>query len=99
MHKPAWLLAGGLARAAARVAPGGVLASNALDEASAVERCVAAAFPRVVRIDVAEFDNRILVGGPASLSARALRAAVAASPVLAPSVRNLRFRKGSGLEL
>jgi spermidine synthase len=93
VRKPDWLLAGGLARAAACVAPGGVLASNALDEASAVERCVAAAFPRVVRIDVAEFDNRILVGGPASLSARALRAAVAASPVLSPSVGNLTFRK------
>jgi len=99
VRKPDWLLSGGLARAAARVAPGGVLASNALDEAPAVERGVAAAFPRVVRIDVAGFDNRILVGGPASLSARSLRAAVAASPVLSPSVCNLSFRKGSGLEL
>lgn len=92
VRKPAWMLEGGLARAAARVAPGGVLASNALDEAPAVARAVAAHFARVVRIEVAGYDNRILVGGPAPLDARRLRAAVAASPVLAPSLRNLRFR-------
>jgi spermidine synthase len=99
VRKPDWILAGGLARAAARVAPGGVLASNALDEAPAVARAVAAAFPRTLAIDVAGFDNRILVGGPSGLSARALRAAVAASPVLGPSAANLRFRTlrpGSG---
>jgi spermidine synthase len=94
VRKPDWLLAGGLARAAACVAPGGVLASNALDEAPAVARGLAAAFPRVLRIDVAGYDNRILVGGPAPLAARALRAAVAASPLLAPSLANLSFRKG-----
>jgi SAM-dependent methyltransferase len=92
VRKPDWLLEGGLERAAARVATGGVLASNALDEAGPVARCVAAAFPRAVRIDVAGFDNRILVGGPASLSARGLRAAVAASPLLGPSAASLRFR-------
>jgi spermidine synthase len=95
VRKPAWILAGGLERAAACVAPGGVLASNALDEAREVERRVAAAFPRVVRIDVEGFDNRILVGGAAPLSARTLRAAVASSPLLSPTLPNLRFRKGT----
>ena len=99
VRKPDWLLAGGLARAAACVAPGGILASNALDEAPAVERCVAAAFPRVLRIDVAEFDNRILVGGPATLTARSLRSAVAASAVLSPTLGNLTFRKGTDLRV
>ena len=99
VRKPDWIVGGGLARAAACVAPGGVLASNALDEAPAVERCLAAAFPRVLRIDVADFDNRILVGGPAPLSARTLRAAVAASPLLSPTLGNLTFRKGTDLRV
>ncbi len=93
VRKPDWVLEGGLARAAARVAPGGLLASNALDEAPAVARAVARAFPRALRIDVAAFDNRVLVGGSSALDARALRAAVAASPVLGPSLSALRFRR------
>jgi spermidine synthase len=71
VHKPAWLLAGGLASAAARVAPGGVLASNALDEAPAVAR-TAALPPR--RPDRSGLRQPHLVGGPAA-SAR-MRAAV-----------------------
>jgi spermidine synthase len=92
VHKPAWLLAGGLAAAAARVAPGGLLASNALDEAPAVARGLARHFPRVVSIGIEDYDNRVLVGGPPGLSGRALRAAVARSPVLSPSLPALSFR-------
>ena len=94
VRKPDWMLAHGLALAAARVARGGVLASNALDEAPAVARILAALFPGRLRIEVADFDNRVLVGGPRGLSARTLRAAVAASPVLSPSLRSLHFRRG-----
>jgi spermidine synthase len=92
VHKPEWVLETGLQLAADRVAPGGVLASNALDEAPAVARALAARFPRVVAIDVANFDNRVLVGGGRVLSGRRLRAAVVASPVLGPSAAKLRFR-------
>jgi predicted O-methyltransferase YrrM len=92
VRKPAWLLEGGLASAADRVAPGGLLASNALDEAADVARLLAARFPRVVAIDVAGYDNRVLVGGPARLAARALRAAVARSPVLSPTLPALTLR-------
>jgi SAM-dependent methyltransferase len=93
VRKPEWMLESGLPRAAACVARGGFLASNAIDEAPQVARLVAAAFPRVVRIDVESYDNRILVGGPPSLDARSLRAAVADSPVLRPSLANLQFRR------
>ena len=58
-----------------------------------VSRLVASTFPRVVRIDVEGYDNRILVGGPPSLDARSLRAAVADSPVLRPSLATLQFRR------
>ena len=57
-----------------------------------VQLLLAARFPRVVAIDVAGYDNRVLVGGPPRLAARALRAAVARSPVLSPTLPTLSFR-------
>jgi SAM-dependent methyltransferase len=92
VHKPEWMLSKGLARAARRVAPGGLLASNTLDESVRVAREVGAHFPRTLRIDVGGYDNRILVGGPAVLSARRLRAAVATRSVLASALPALSFR-------
>jgi spermidine synthase len=81
-----------LARAARRLAPGGVLVSNALDEAPAVARAMRGLFPRVVRIGVEDYDNQIFVGGGPDLSARALRAAVSTSAVLAPTLPRLSLR-------
>jgi spermidine synthase len=90
--KPEGMLVPGLERAARRVAPGGVLASNALDEAPAQARLLAARFPRVVRIEIAGYDNRVFVAGRAPLAARRLRAAVAAEPLLAATLPRLRLR-------
>ena len=90
--KPAGFPEPALSRAARRLAPGGVLASNALDEAPAVACAVARLFPAVVRIDVADYDNRIFVGGARGLTARRLRAALARDPVLAPTLRQLSLR-------
>jgi spermidine synthase len=92
VRKPDWLPEPGLAAAARRVAPGGLLVSNALDEAPHVARALRRRFPAVVRIEVADFDNQIFVAGPSGLSAAGLRAAAAADPVLAPSLRRLAFR-------
>jgi spermidine synthase len=92
VRKPDWLPLPGLAAAARRVAPGGLLVANTLDEAPRAARALRRLCPACVRIDVADYDNRIVVGGPASLSALGLRAAAAAEPVLAPSLRRLSFR-------
>jgi spermidine synthase len=92
VHKPDWLPRPGLEQLRRLVAPGGLLASNALDEAPAVAGALAALFPAVARIDVADYDNRILVGGPAPLGAATLRAAAAASPVLRAALPRLSFR-------
>ncbi len=92
VHKPRWLPEPGLGRAAALVRPGGLLVSNALDEAPRVARSVNARFPGAVRIDVRDYDNRVLVGGPAALSGAGLRRAIAAEPVLAPALARLRLR-------
>jgi spermidine synthase len=92
VRKPDWLPLPGLAQAARRVAPGGLLATNALDDAPDSARALAALFPARVRIAIEGWDNRILVGGPARLSAAGLRAAVAADPLLAPTLRRLALR-------
>jgi spermidine synthase len=92
VRKPDWLPAPGLALAARRVARGGLLATNALDDAPASARALAALLPARVRIAIAEWDNQILVGGPRGLDAPGLRAALAADALLAPTLRRLALR-------
>jgi spermidine synthase len=92
VHKPDWLPHPGLDLAAGLVAPGGLLVSNALDEARSVAAALNSRFPGLLRIEVEDYDNRIFVAGPATLDARALRAAVVADPILSESARILRFR-------
>jgi len=93
VHKPTWMIEEGLPQAAERVAEGGILTSNTLDETSEVAAVLRARFPGLVEIGVSDYDNRVLVAGSGSLSGRALRDAVVATPELAGSVRALRFRK------
>jgi spermidine synthase len=95
VHKPEWIPRPGHELAAARLEPGGLLVSNTLDEAGRVTRSLCAAFPALVRIEVEDYDNRVLVAGPVGLDARGLRRAVAADPVLCGSLPALRFRSES----
>jgi spermidine synthase len=92
VRKPDWLPRPGHLLAARRVAPEGLLVSNTLDETAGVAAVLAQLFPALVRIDVEEYDNRILAGGPAGLHAGALRRAVAESPLLSATLPRLRFR-------
>ncbi len=92
VRKPDWLPEPGLGVAARRLARGGLLVSNALDEAPAVGRRMAQLFPAAVQIAVEDYDNRIAVGGPRGLDASGLRRALAASELLAPALGELRFR-------
>lgn len=92
VRKPDWLPEPGLRLAAARVARGGLLVSNTLDEGPATVRLLGTLFPALVRIDVQDYDNRIVAAGPAGLGARGLRRAVAGCPVLAGSLGALGFR-------
>lgn len=75
-----------------RLAPGGIVASNTIDEGPAVRRALAARFPRVVEIAVAEHDNRIYIAGGAGLDAKKLRAELKASELLGATLPRLRFR-------
>jgi spermidine synthase len=94
--KPEWLPEPGLARAARRLARFGILASNALDEAPAVSQAMGRLFSSVVRLEVDDYDNQIFVGCARTLTARGLRRAVAATPLLVPTLRRLSFRTVRG---
>jgi spermidine synthase len=91
VHKPDWLPDPGLGLAAARLARGGLLVSNTIDETSAVSVFLRTRFPACSRIGIEDFDNRVLVAGPVGTTARALRAAVTAEPLLAGTLPRLRF--------
>jgi spermidine synthase len=92
LHKPEWLPEPGLALAQARLAPGGLLISNAIDEAAEVARALRALRPALLQIEVEDYDNRILIGAPRTATARLLRASVSAHPLLGAVVSRLRFR-------
>jgi spermidine synthase len=73
--------------------PGGILVSNAIDEAPEVLRALKQRFPGVARITIRGFQNQIFVAREAPVHARALRRAVAHDPVLAPTLPRLKFAR------
>lgn len=90
--KPAWLPVPFLALAARRVAAGGVLVSNSIDEAPAVLRAMRALRPHGLELRVDGYDNRIFAGSTRPLDARALRAAIATEGTLAATLDSLALR-------
>lgn len=92
VHKPDWIPAPAHAQAAALLARGGVFVSNTLDEHVRVAAAMRERFASVAEIQVADYDNRVLVGGDAALTGSALRRVVAASPILRESLPLLSFR-------
>jgi predicted O-methyltransferase YrrM len=92
VHKPDWLPSPGLALATRRLTPGGILVSNALDEAASVGREMRRLFASTLRIDIDDYDNRILVGADFPLSGRVLRSALVRNELLAPAARRFSIR-------
>jgi len=92
VHKPGWLPLPGHELARARLARGGLLVSNTLDEAAEVEASMGKLFPATLKIEIDEYENCVFVGGPSGLSAISLRAAVAKNPVLCGTLPQLSFR-------
>jgi spermidine synthase len=92
VHKPDWLPRPGLALARRRLARGGVLVSNALDEAARVAATLCRLAPARVCLRIQDYDNRILLAGPTGLDATSLRKSVRAEPLLAETLGRLRFR-------
>jgi spermidine synthase len=92
VHKPAWIPEPAHRLARNRLARGGLLVSNTLDERGRIVRAMRDAFPKVVSIETEDYDNSVLVGGGEGLGGRALRARVAADPILRESLPILSFR-------
>jgi len=92
VHKPKWLPRPGLELARARLAPGGLLAVNTLDESRDVAAELRRLFEARLAIGVEGYDNRIFVAGRRPLSAHALRAALRADPVMHATAPRLSLR-------
>lgn len=92
VHKPEWLPRPGHELARRRLAPGGLLVANSIDEAFVVAAALRTLFCSGLRITVADYDNRVFVAGNAALEARTLRNTVAAEPLLEATLPNLEFR-------
>ena len=86
------LLVPGLELAARRLAAGGLLVANTLDEHLEVRECLQDLLPGLLCIRVEGYDNRVLVAGPARLDARRLRATLAQEPALSPALRLFSIR-------
>lgn len=91
-RKPPGLPRPGLALAARRLAPGGILVVNTIDETAAVARVLAALLPHRLELRVADYDNRVLAAARRPLPARALRGALARDPVIGPTAGRLALR-------
>ncbi|MBW2243811.1 MAG: methyltransferase domain-containing protein [Deltaproteobacteria bacterium] len=91
-YKPDGLPLPLLEQAKTLLRPGGVIVSNALDEAAEVRKAMAGLFSSVVEVGLVDFDNRIYVGSDAGLTAGSLRRAVAEDAVLGETLSQLHFR-------
>ena len=96
VRKPDWLPNPGFALAASRLRPGGILVSNAIDEAASVAREMRRLFVSTLQIDIEDYENRVLVGAGFPLSGRNLRAALMRNPTLAGTVQRFKIRKSTG---
>jgi spermidine synthase len=96
LRKPDWMPNPGLALAAGQLRPGGILVSNAIDEAAAVAREMRRLFASTLQIAIEDYDNRVVVGAAFPLSGRALRTALVRNPTLAATARRFVIRKSRG---
>ncbi len=92
IHKPAGFPYPLLRLAVRRLSPRGLLVANTIHEPAQYRRALRRLLPELLEISVAGFWNRILIASRQRLDVRALRRAVAASP-LRPSLKRLSFRR------
>lgn len=92
VHKPGWIPEPGHALARKRLAQGGVFVTNTLDEAPVIEKALCASYPKVLSIDVEDYDNRIYAGGRDLCTGAELRSRVKADPTLKGTIQRLKIR-------
>ncbi len=92
-RKPDWLPRPGLALAARRLAAGGILVVNTIDETAVVGRVLAELLPHRLELRLDGYENRVLAASARPLATRTLRAAVARDAVLgSAAAARLRLR-------
>ena len=96
VRKPDWLPDPGLTLAADRLQPGGILVSNAIDEAASVSREMRRLFANTLQIEIEDYDNRVVVGAGFPLSGRVLRTALMRNPTLSKTAPRFKIRKSRG---
>jgi len=96
VRKPEWLPDPGLVLAAGQLRPGGILVSNAIDEAALVAREMRRIFASTLQIEIEDYDNRVVVGAGFPLSGRGLRTALERNPTLSTTAKRFKIRKSSG---
>ncbi len=96
VRKPDWLPDPGLDLAASLLRPGGILVSNAIDEAASVACEMRRLFANTLQIEIEGYDNRVVVGAGFPLSGRVLRTALMRNPTLSPTAPRFKIRKFSG---
>jgi spermidine synthase len=96
VRKPDWLPDPGLALASARLRPGGILVSNAIDEAASVAREMRRLFSNTLQIEIEDYDNRVMVGAGFPLSGQVLRTALMRNPTLSATAPRFKIRKSRG---
>jgi spermidine synthase len=96
VRKPDWLPTPGLALAAGRLRPGGIVVSNTISEAASVAREMRRLFASTLQIEIEDYENRVLVGAGFPLSGRVLRTALTRNPTLAATVQRFKIRKSTG---
>ncbi len=96
-RKPDWLPRPGLLLAARRLAAGGILVVNTIDETAAVGRVLTELLPHRLELRIADYENRVLAASTRPLAARTLRAAVARDAILgSAAAARLGFRTCAG---
>jgi spermidine synthase len=91
-RKPEGFPEPGLTLAARRLAPGGILVVNSLDETRPVRRVLARLRPHRLEITLDAWENRVLAASSRPLDARRLRRALARDPVLGGTAAALTLR-------
>ena len=92
VHKPGWIPEPGHGLAKKRLAPGGVFVTNTLDEAPIISKALRALYPKVLSIDVEDYDNRIFAAGRDLCTGAELRARIRTNPILKDTMGRLSLR-------
>jgi len=92
LTKPPWFLDAGVDAIRASLAEGGVAVCDTIHERAWAQQAYGARFASLVRIDLFDCTNGVLVASDRALDARSLRRRVARHPLLADALGNLTFR-------